>query len=84
MIPHDHRHHEEALLRLQRHRTLWRRGTFVFGMVVLLSGYALLAISPDTPSDWVLIRVAAGFGLLFVGFGLAILPWLARAVGSDD
>lgn len=84
MMPHHDHRHEEALIQHQRRRTLWRRGTFVFGVVVLLSGYALLAINPDTPSDWVLIRVAAGFALLFVGFGFAILPWLARAVGSDE
>ncbi len=83
MIPHTH-HREEALLRHQRRRTLWRRGTFVFGTFLLLCGYALLAISPDTPTDWVLIRVAAGFGLLFIGFAFAILPWLSRAIGSDD
>jgi len=40
--------------------------------VILLSGYALLAVSPETPSDWLLIRVVSGFAALFAGFGLAI------------
>lgn len=55
----------------------------VFGFVILLSGYALLAVSPDTPSDWLLIRVVLGFGALFTGFGLAVLPILTRVTGGD-
>jgi hypothetical protein len=56
----------------------------VIGFVILLSGYALLAVSPDTPSDWLLIRVVLGFGALFTGFGLAILPILTRVTGGDQ
>lgn len=67
-----------------RVRTVRRRLTIAVGLVLLLAGYALLAVSPDTPSEWVLLRVAAGFGLLFVGFGVAVLPILTRITGGDD
>ena len=67
-----------------RVRTARRRLTIAIGLVLLLAGYALLAVSPDTPSEWVLLRVFAGFGLLFVGFGVAVLPILSRITGGDD
>ncbi|NDP40266.1 MAG: hypothetical protein GZ093_16220 [Rhodoferax sp.] len=67
-----------------RARTTRRRLTIIIGLLLLLAGYALLAVSPDTPSEWVLLRVAAGFGLLFVGFGVAVLPILTRITGGDD
>ena len=52
--------------------------------MILIGGYALLAVSPDTPSDWLMIRVFAGFGALMVGFVVAILPILKRITGGDD
>ena len=67
-----------------RVRTARRRLTIIVGLLLLLAGYALLAVSPDTPSEWVLLRVFAGFGLLFVGFGIAVLPILTRITGGDD
>lgn len=67
-----------------RARTLRRRITIAIGMAILVAGYALLAVSPDTPSDWVLIRVFTGFALLFVGFAVAIMPLLARLTGGDE
>ena len=67
-----------------RVRSARRRLTIAIGLVLLLAGYALLAVSPDTPSEWVLLRVFAGFGLLFVGFGVAVLPILTRITGGDD
>ena len=67
-----------------RVRTMRRRVTIGIGLVLLLAGYALLAVSPDTPSDWALFRVFAGFALLFIGFGVAILPLLSRITGGDD
>jgi hypothetical protein len=54
------------------------------GLAILVSGYALLAVRPDTPSDWLMIRVLAGFGALVVGFGVAILPLLEKITGGDD
>lgn len=67
-----------------RVRTGRRRITIIIGLVLLLSGYALLAVSPDTPSDWALIRVFAGFALLFIGFGVAVLPILSRITGGEE
>ncbi len=63
-------------------RIWWRRGTALLGLAMLFSGYALLAVSPDTPGDWVLIRVAAGFLLLFIGFAIAIVPLLSRTLNG--
>lgn len=61
-----------------------RRWRIVIGLLILAAGYALLAVSPDTPSDWVLFRAFAGFVLLFVGFVVAVVPLIARLTGSDD
>lgn len=68
----------------QRLRTIRLRSTVIIGILLLLAGYALLAVSPDTPSGWALIRVVVGFGLLFIGFGVAVLPILTRMTGGDD
>jgi uncharacterized membrane protein HdeD (DUF308 family) len=65
-------------------RTNRRRWRIVIGLLILVAGYALLAVSPDTASEWVLFRAFAGFALLFVGFGVAIIPLLSRLTGSDD
>ena len=73
----------ELMLR-HRARFLRRRCLVGTGFVILLAGYALLAVSPETASEWVLFRVFTGFGLLFVGFAVAILPTLARLTGSED
>ena len=66
-----------------RARTVRRRATIAIGLLILLAGYALLAVSPDSPSDWILLRVFVGFGLLFIGFGVAVLPLLSRLTSSD-
>jgi len=67
-----------------RARSIRRKVTIGIGLLLLMAGYALLAVSPDTPSQWVLIRVFVGFALLFVGFAVAILPILSRLTGGDD
>jgi len=67
-----------------RARTIRRKVTIGIGLLLLMAGYALLAVSPDTPSQWVLIRVFVGFALLFIGFAVAILPILSRLTGGDD
>ena len=71
---------------IQRHRikSMRRRVSLLVGLCLLFSGYALLAVSPDTPTDWVMLRVVAGFVLLFVGFATAISPFLAGLVGDDE
>lgn len=67
-----------------RARTVRRRVTIAIGLLMLLAGYALLAVDPDTSSEWALIRVFVGFGLLFIGFGVAVLPILSRLTGGED
>ncbi|MDD5030537.1 MAG: hypothetical protein PHH58_13740 [Rhodoferax sp.] len=74
----------ELLARRHRARLVRRRVTVIIGLGILLCGYAMLAVSPDTPSEWVLIRVVTGFGFLFVGFAIAVLPMLSRLTGGDD
>lgn len=67
-----------------RAKSIRRRITIGIGLLILLAGYALLAVSPETASEWVMIRVFTGFALLFVGFGVAVLPILATLTGTDD
>lgn len=67
-----------------RVRSIRKRVTIAIGLLILLAGYALLAVSPDTASEWVLIRVFGGFALLFIGFAVAVLPILSRLTGGDD
>ena len=74
---------QELRKRKSRH-VLRQKITTWIGLMILIGGYALLAVSPDTPSDWLMIRVFAGFGALMVGFVVAILPILKRITGGDD
>lgn len=75
---------EQRVLARHRRDALRERGMQYLGAALLLCGYALLAVSPETPTEWVLLRVALGFGLLFAGFGLAILPWLSRVSRGEE
>lgn len=70
----------QAFLHRQRRRRFFRG----LGFVILLSGYAVLAVSPETPTEWVLLRVVFGFALLLAGFGLSILPMLTHFTQGDD
>ena len=74
---------QELRKRKSRH-VLRQKITTWIGLLILIGGYALLAVSPDTPSDWLMIRVFAGFGALMVGFVIAILPILKRIIGGDE
>ena len=74
---------QELRKRKSRH-VLRQKITTWIGLLILIGGYALLAVSPDTPSDWLMIRVFAGFGALMVGFVIAILPILKRFIGGDE
>jgi len=74
---------QELRKRKSRHVLRQKITTWV-GLLILIGGYALLAVSPDTPSDWLMIRVFAGFGALMVGFVIAILPILKRITGGDE
>ena len=53
-----------------------RRWQQVVGLLLLLAGYASLAVSADTASEWLLLR-GRGFVLLFVGFAVAIVSPVA-------
>lgn len=68
--------------RLDRMRS--RKIARVIGLLTMIFGYGLLAVYPDTPLEWVLLRVALGFACLLVGFGLAIAPLLGRFLGDDE
>ncbi len=74
---------QELRKRKSRHIMRQKITTWI-GLLILIGGYALLAVSPDTPSDWLMIRVFAGFGALMVGFVIAILPILKKITGGDD
>jgi hypothetical protein len=74
---------QELRKRKSRH-ILRQKITTWIGLLILIGGYALLAVSPETPSDWLMIRVFAGFGALMVGFVIAILPILKRITGGDE
>jgi uncharacterized membrane protein len=74
---------QELRKRKSRH-ILRQKITTWIGLLILIGGYALLAVSPETPSDWLMIRVFAGFGALMVGFVIAILPILKRITRGDE
>ena len=68
-------------LRTRKQRRRWQQ---VVGILPLLAGYASLAVSADTASEWLLLRVVGGFVLLFVGFTVAIGPTVAALLGDHD
>ena len=58
-----------------RARTLRRRVYRILGLVLMGLGYALMAVSPQTESNWALTRALGGMGCIVVGFGLAVLSF---------
>jgi protein-S-isoprenylcysteine O-methyltransferase Ste14 len=68
-------------LRTRKQRRRWQQ---VVGLLLLLAGYASLAVSADAASEWLLLRVVGGFVLLFVGFTVAIGPTVAALLGDHD
>jgi hypothetical protein len=60
-----------------------RRIYIVIGLLLIVAGYFLMAVSPGTSSDWVLARAMGGLACIVVGFGMAILPLLAHWSGGD-
>jgi uncharacterized membrane protein len=63
-----------------RYRTLMRRRRvgLALGFAIVLAGYTLLAISPNTETHWVLLRVSAGFFCIFAGFCIAVVKLFTR------
>ncbi len=68
-------------LKVRKQRRRWQQ---LIGILLLLAGYASLAVSADTASEWLLLRVVGGFVLLFVGFFVAIGPTVAALLGDHD
>lgn len=73
-----------ALHRALRTRKMRRRWQQLVGILLLLAGYMSLAVSVDTASEWLLLRVVGGFCLLFAGFVVAIGPTVAAILGDHD
>ena len=53
-----------SLHRALRTRKLRRRLQHAAGILLLLAGYASLAVSADTASHWLLLRVVGGLSLI--------------------
>jgi len=69
------------VLRTRKARRRWQQFA---GVLMLLAGYMSLAVTADTPSEWLLLRIVCGFGLLFAGFAVAIGPTVAAILGDHD
>ena len=66
---------EQSAVARRRARQRWRIG---LGLVAMGCGYALLAVSPETPSEWLMPRIVLGFVCLLGGAGAALSPLLER------
>ncbi len=75
------RTHAHHVVRSRKTRRRWQQ--FV-GILLLLAGYMSLAVTADTSSEWLLLRIVCGFGLLFAGFAVAIGPTVAAIFGDHD
>ena len=80
---------DSAYARASLHRALHvrkmrRRWQQLVGILLLLAGYMSLAVSGDSATEWLLLRVVGGFVLLFVGFAVAIGPTVAALLGDHD
>ena len=60
-----------AIAYMREKQLLQKLGVLLSISIILVAGYILLGVSPETASEWVLIRVFAGFALLLVGFAIA-------------
>ncbi|MBK7050844.1 MAG: hypothetical protein IPH54_08700 [Rhodoferax sp.] len=60
-----------------RSRTRRRRILILVGVLLILAGYALMAVSPETSTDWALARAMGGMACIAIGFALAVLPMLS-------
>jgi uncharacterized membrane protein HdeD (DUF308 family) len=69
---------------LAKRKKARRRGQQILGVLMLLAGYMCLAVTADTATDWLLLRVVGGFGLLFAGFAVAIDPIISSIFGGND
>lgn len=60
--------------RRRRRRRVWA------GLAVMASGYLLVAVAPDAATEWVMIRVFAGFAALLGGAALVVGPLIEWAL----
>jgi hypothetical protein len=81
---HDADFAETTFGQVARRRKSKRRGQQLIGILMLMLGYMSLAVTADTDTGWLLIRVVAGFALLFAGFAVAIGPIIASIFGDHD
>lgn len=58
-------------------RTRSKRVWIVIGLILMALGYVLMAVDPQTRSDWAAARVLGGLLCIIVGFGWAVMPLLA-------
>ena len=66
-----------------RKRKTRRRVYFVAGVFLIFTGYQLMAVTPNSKSEWVLTRAVVGLGCIVLGFGLAILPLLSTWTNDE-
>lgn len=75
---------ETTFGQVARRRKSKRRGQQFIGILMLMLGYMSLAVTADTDSGWLMIRVVVGFALLFTGFAVAISPFIDSIFGDHD
>lgn len=80
----DPAHLRDRPTRTLRSRAARKRLQQLIGLSLLLAGYVCLAVPAETASEWLLLRVVAGFVLLFVGFAVAIGPTVTALLGHHD
>ncbi|WP_058615933.1 hypothetical protein [Tepidimonas taiwanensis] len=75
-----------ALDDLDRAAAAWRsrrrrqRRRVWVGLAVMALGYLLVAVAPDAATEWVMIRVFAGFAALLGGAALVVGPLIEWAL----
>lgn len=75
---------ETTFGQVAKRRKSKRRGKQLVGLLMLAAGYMCLAVTADTASMWLLVRVVGGFVLLFAGFAVAIGPLIASILGDHE
>lgn len=66
-----------------RSRNIRRRVYLIVGLMLMGLGYALMAVSPETPSNWALTRALGGMGCIIIGFGMAALSLSRHGAARD-
>lgn len=71
--------HARHLAQARRHRV-----STIIGVILIALGYWLIAAPPDTPQNWVLVRVVLGLVFILAGFILAVIPLLGKILRADN